>query len=239
MIKLRSTIVTQKGSSHTWTVLHKCLLHWVETSSPPEVANMIKGTPEPLSLQLHRATQEQLAIGWNFALRGYLSVTWVLCQSLEHPKSSQMGIQQQWLKAVIRAIWDTFLALWDERNSILHSSEPSNLNIRDSLVNSKIVRFYDLKDEFAISDSSLFDIPLKIRLTHTIRAKKLWLAFVARYHPTTTSRKLGQQPKITDFFTRQTRAPITNPDNLEDPPNIRTHGLSPLLSTGCFQPPSG
>jgi hypothetical protein len=41
----------------------------VETSSPPEVANMIKGIPEPLSLQLHRATQEQLAIGWNFVLR--------------------------------------------------------------------------------------------------------------------------------------------------------------------------
>jgi hypothetical protein len=62
-------------------------------------------------------------------------------------------------------------------------------------------------------------------LTHTQRLKKLWLSLVARYHPTTTGRKQGNQPRITKFFARKARThhddSRLDPDTLQDPPNIQ------------------
>ena len=223
MVKLRSNIVTKKGSSYTWTALHRCLVHWVETSQSLPWEKALAGIPQQAAETIQRAMRDQEDIGWQFAFRGYLSVQWVQAQQGEHSRSTETGIRQKWLKAVIRAIWDVTSALWEERNNILHSTS-DNVQIRDSSVNSKIRKLYSIKELFASSDFVLFDEPLEERLLHTLREKKQWLTLVARYHGTTTARQFGKQHLITEYFkVRSGRDKRMNSAHLEDPPNIKTH----------------
>ncbi len=44
-MKMQSTIVTTKGCSTTWTVLHRCLQCWSETGKDPPPDHMVKGIP--------------------------------------------------------------------------------------------------------------------------------------------------------------------------------------------------
>jgi hypothetical protein len=39
--------------------------------------------------------QEQEAIGWNYAFRGYLSYSWTHLQHQEHPRSTAQGLRRQ------------------------------------------------------------------------------------------------------------------------------------------------
>ena len=224
LTRLRSTIVTTKGSSYTWIALHKCLAAWAETGKSPHKGSIFRGVPTQFHSLLSRAIQEQEAIGWNYAFRGYLSYSWLHLQHQEHPKSTAQGLRRQWLKFVIREIWKATVTLWKERNAILHSGSSSALEIKESSTDAKIRRLYAVKDEFASSDLALFDVPMVVRLTHTQRLKKMWLSLVARYHPTTTGRKEGNQPRITQFFARKARTnhddSRLDPDTLQDPPNI-------------------
>jgi len=235
MMSLRSTIVTTKGSSTTWAVLHKCLVHWAETTKPPSIESMLRGTSSKCHEALRRAMVDQAAIGWHYAFRGYLSTQWIQAQHAEHPKSTVIGLRRQWLKYVIRAIWRSTVTQWEERNRILHSSNPTVMAIKESAINAKIRKLYACKDDFAQSDHPLFDVSLELRLDHTQRKKKLWLALVARYHPTTTARQKGQQPMITKFFIRTKKATMVesrlNPDNLQDPPNIAPGNTRKTLNT--------
>jgi hypothetical protein len=75
------------------------------------------GDVRPTKKQLsdRRCTADQEAIGWDYAFQGYLSTKWARAQNVEHPHSTALGIRQQWLKAVIRAMQDVNSALWDER----------------------------------------------------------------------------------------------------------------------------
>ena len=88
MVKLRSGIVAQKGSSYTWTAMHRCLLHWAETRESPKMERILRGSPERVKQPLREAMLDQEAIGWNFAFRGYLSIQWARAQKVEHPKST-------------------------------------------------------------------------------------------------------------------------------------------------------
>jgi hypothetical protein len=226
LMSLRSKIVTQKGGSHSWSALHESLVWWAETKTSPQPLRILRNvTNGRLHKVLTRAMHEQEGIGWHLAYRGYLSTSWVTAQWEEHPKSTEQGIRQQWMKTVVREIWNMTVELWGERNKILHSSA-AGTQIRESATDSKVRHAYGVKDTFAHTDQVLFDIPLATRLTHPQRSKKQWLALVARYHPTTANRKKGNQSMITQFFTRQTgegkQSRRLDSNTLEAPPNIST-----------------
>jgi hypothetical protein len=57
------------------------------------------------------AMNEQQAIGWELAFRGYLSSKWAQAQQLEHPKSTLSGIRQQWCKEVVNALWQAHFTM--------------------------------------------------------------------------------------------------------------------------------
>jgi hypothetical protein len=222
---LRSKIVTTKGSSTTWTILHNCLVHWSETKEPPSIDRMVLHIKDPRFVpQIRRAMQEQEQIGWNLVFRGYVSTAWVVAQHQEHPSATIQGLRQQWLKPVIRELWVAVISQWEKRNEILHSLNPTSMLIKESATDAKIRTLYLVKDTFAHSDQVLFNIPLNQRLRLPQRAKKQWIALASRYHPTTTARRKGQQPLITKFFQRpENTASIServDQDKLQDPPNI-------------------
>ncbi len=115
---LQSQIVTKKGSSTTWTTLHNCLVYWSENQQNPPLHRIPVSINLPLIEQLKEPINEQGKIGWQYAFWGYLSHQWARSQWLEHPKSTEQGIRQQWLKPVICEIWTTTLSQWTVRNTM-------------------------------------------------------------------------------------------------------------------------
>jgi hypothetical protein len=211
--KLRATIVTTKGGSTTWHVLFTGITHWLEggkdvTSESPgwvQEYNLVHPSVSArLKQTLNRAMSEQNQIGWEAAARGYLSSTWVKAQQIEHPRSTEKGIRQQWLTSIIKEVWKFSFTMWEHRNSVLHSNNPKVEILRESSMDAAIRRKYELQDSFAVSDQVLFDMPLQVRLKTSARSKQHWLVLVARYHNTTSARKSGKQPLLTKFFTRRT-----------------------------------
>ena len=155
----------------------------------------------PIITRLRQAILDQHAIGWTYAVRGYLCTQWLLAQQAEHPKSTLIGIRQQWLKPVIREIWVANMSLWESRNKSLHSTgNPLGASVRDSTIDAQIRTLYSVQDTFAQADRQLFDVPLDTRLSHGRRVKRDWLSLVSRYHPTTRQRQQGNQPLLTQYF---------------------------------------
>ncbi len=120
-IKLRTSIVTSKGGSITWTVLHQCIMGWLESNLETTTVNLDRvQMPSALRPLLIHAMAAQEQIGWKYAVRGYLSLAWIDAQSLEHPQSTQQGLRTQWLSPIIQQLWVLYINLWKARNNILH-----------------------------------------------------------------------------------------------------------------------
>ncbi len=149
-----------------WTVLYNSLVCWAELGHSPGTEKTLRGIPTTAQASLQRAMQEQVAIGWHHAFCGYLSKGWLMSQHQEHPKSMIQGLCSQWLKTVIWEIWTATTVLWEERNKKLHAPNPSTIAIKKSGVDAKIWQLYNIKEEFACSDRTLFDFPLEVRLCH-------------------------------------------------------------------------
>ena len=152
--------------------------------------------------QLEHALKNQDKIGWNYALHGYLSTSWV---DSEHYVNRQPhnGIRQTtWLRTIIKTLWRFNKTMWTHRNSVLHSTVVPLRELKESAVNSKIRSLYDQQHDFAVLDQVIFDTPLEVRLDRPLRSKKHWIRLAQRYHPSTYSRKTGKQHLITTFFPR-------------------------------------
>lgn len=229
LIGLRSAITTKGGGSITWTILHQCLLNWTNNQISHDTAFDLKEYTMKQELRhlIKIAIEEQHAIGWHQAIRGFLSITWSEAYNLEHPKSNQAGIRQQWTSQIIKALWTFNFTMWELRNKTLHSAEEDAKQRRMSPIDERIKLIYTQHDEFAASDQQLFDTPLEQRLKATQRAKQNWLTLVARYHPTTRDRKRGNQELLTKYYTRTKTATTTtatkNIGKFLHTENITTH----------------
>ncbi len=216
LMKMRSNIVTTRGGSITWTTLHRGLTRWLEGDSKDQ-ANCFPKThiPEQLYKKLQLALEDQDNIGWEQGLRGYLSRQWLDAQQIEFPKSQLHALRRQWLKPVIKALWQFHDEMWTARNKILHDNSPQAQQIRESSIDEKIRHLYQVQESFAVSDQILFDMPLETRLRTSARSKKHWIVLVAKYHETTTARKIGNQPPITKYFTKMRNNSSESPGSLE------------------------
>jgi hypothetical protein len=112
-----------------------------------------------LRLLIETALQNQAIIGWNYAMRGYFSTSWVDAEQYAKDGSSTEHIRQTWLKPIIKVLWVFNKAMWTNRNSILHSTSVPLRELRESAVNSQIRHLYEQQHDFAVTDHILFDTP--------------------------------------------------------------------------------
>ena len=150
---------------------------------------------------LETALTNQEKIGWNYALRGYLSTSWVDSEHIVN-KQPHDGLRQTWLRTIIKNIWKFGKTMWTHRNSVLHSKTTPQKDLTESGVNAQIRSLYEQQHDFAALDQVIFDTPLEVMLTRPIRSKKHWVCLAQRYHPLTYDRKTGKQNLITSFFPR-------------------------------------
>jgi hypothetical protein len=207
---LRSSIVTKRGSSRTWTVLHDILASWLSDGRSPTPLILKKYTlPTTLITLLSKAILEQAAIGLSQAMRGYLSHTWVLALHSEYPRSTLQGLRQTWSRSIITILWQFYTTMWEHRNSILHAQSELAQRVRDSPIDTKIQHLYSIQESFTASDRVLFSISLSERLSTSRRSKKQWLTLVARYQTNTTTRRIGDQILLTKYFQKLPRSTVT------------------------------
>jgi hypothetical protein len=148
----------------------------------------LKAGQRPL---LETALKNQDKIGWDYAMRGYLSTSWVDSEYYGKHGATPDSVRQSWLRAIIKAIWVFNKTMWTHRNSILHSTEIPLCELRESSVNSHICSLYDQQQDFAVLDQVIFDTPLDVLLQRPLRSKKHWIRLAQRYHPSTHDRKTG------------------------------------------------
>jgi hypothetical protein len=86
---------------------------------------------------------------------GYFSTSWVDAETYAKDGASTDCIRQTWLRKIIKAIWVFNMAMWTNRNSILHSSSIPLRELWESAVNSQICHFYEKQHDFAITDHTI------------------------------------------------------------------------------------
>ena len=205
--------LSKKLGSTTWKVLHQALCNWLKHGNkmthPCLDGYFLKAGQRPL---LETALKNQDKIGWDYAMRGYLSTSWVDSEYYGKHGATPDSVRQSWLRSIIKEIWVFNKTMWTHRNSILHSTEIPLRELRESSVNSHIRSLYDQQQDFAVLDQVIFDTPLDVLLQRPLRSKKHWIRLAQRYHPSTHDRKTGNQLLITSFFPPLT-APIIPRNN--------------------------
>jgi hypothetical protein len=195
--------LARKSFSVTLKVLHEGLSNWLKDGdkmSHPCLDKYYDMRPGLRTL-IETALKNQDIIGWKYAMRGYFSTSWVDAETYAKDGASPDYIRQTWLQKIIKTLWVFNKAMWTNRNSILHSNSIPLRELRESAVDSKIRHLYEQQHDFAVTDHTLFDTPLEVRLTSPLRSKKHWIRLAQRYHPSTHDRKTGKQLLISSFFT--------------------------------------
>jgi hypothetical protein len=105
-----------KRGSTTWRVLHQALKNWLKDGDKmqnPCLDNyMMMAGHRKL---LETALKNQAKIGWNYAIRGYLSTSWVDSEQYVN-RQPHDGIRQTWLCTIIKTVWRFNKTMWTHRN---------------------------------------------------------------------------------------------------------------------------
>ena len=138
---------------------------------------------------LQQAWEEQNSLGWENALRGFLSRHWRATQLLYQRSLLQDRYfsTNRWVSTLIQGLWNTAWDQWDYRNGILHSSRHAPheaLSIRlDDAITTEYQQGPCLGDPASVH---LFSLPLTTLLTRPLRYRQHWLHSIeqARRAPT-------------------------------------------------------
>ncbi len=77
------------------------------------------------STNIQRAFDDQQAIGWHNALRGYLAKSWAKLAAINRFNPETMNIQEGRgrIRNIIQDIYELTTAIWKGRNAILHDMD--------------------------------------------------------------------------------------------------------------------
>ena len=176
----------------TWTTSIQKLETWLEQqSTAPDIIRIIIENhmawrsdrrsvpylgPHP---HLRTAQLEQLSIGWENFLRGFVTTTWCEAQHnyFLHLQSKKTG--QRWLTALIQKLWAISWDMWRFHNGILHSNSTNTPTNFTFLLSSAIL--HEINHGHRLLPPSctyLFSRSSSSLLKGTINSQKLWLATV-------------------------------------------------------------
>ena len=141
---------------------------------------------------LRQAFSAQSSIGWENALRGFLSCHWRATQALYRQSllHDQHFATNRWISALLRGLWSTAWDQWDYRNSILHSPHHAHHQALVSQLDSAITQEYSRGTAHLSSLSArLFRRPLPSLLARPLRYRQHWL------HCVETARQAAQRQR--------------------------------------------
>ena len=195
---LKSDILT-KDVHPVRYLIYEGIYHWSMDPSEP-YAPATSHYPPHLQNLLSQALDEQRSIGWDNALKGYLSQTWSLLarRGMTDP-SYDAHTGDQRIRGLLRNIHEHTRRLWISRNTVLHSDSDATLaDIRSQEVAE--IKYYHSQPELLLSsDQHLCHRSLSRLLSGSSSTRRRWLRMVKRSSADMT--KDGtRQSRITNFF---------------------------------------
>jgi hypothetical protein len=109
-------------------------------------------------LDLDRCIRDQSKIGWSQIYKGRIATSMTQFMEQHYRDNNQDNWQysgESWTRKLIQCLWDALLALWKQRNDIIHDTQLEKKSIQQKRkLEARIDRCYTFHDELPIQDRS-------------------------------------------------------------------------------------
>jgi hypothetical protein len=162
MASLRRALSARPEDVHNpvTTLLVSGIEHWRSTGSSIFRVNL-NDYPSHMHDPVKRILRDQERIGWDNAIHGLLSKSWIDLASLDYAhthRSSSDGAQR--MRASVNALFSYSQGLWMARNAALHESESESCRTMRSTMSDTITCLHRRPDQICFDDRYLVDMPL-------------------------------------------------------------------------------
>jgi hypothetical protein len=184
-----------------FTIIKGGLISWLNDDAAYNVD--LKNFPTKFRLSATKGLADQLSIGWESALKGYLSVEWRHMATVDMfdgtPPHDGRGMQI--IKTILKATHQFTQAIWNSRNDVLHGSNDNELqNIRQIEI-AEITDIHGHPELVPAGDRHYCEQTLNHILARAPSTRRRWLRHMRSARLRFT--KEGQrQELITTFFHR-------------------------------------
>ena len=136
----------------------------------------------PMSLAL--AIDDQQLIGWHQKFSGRFATRFQMHQQAfldRNYRDDKTHSGQQWLRGVIKFMWQYVLNQWEHRNGVLHGKDMKERRcIAREKVQEHVCQLYELRHTVLPVDAHLFSLPLSERLEKSTPTLKSWVRIVTK-----------------------------------------------------------
>jgi hypothetical protein len=193
------------------TVLRDAIEQWMmDPTQNPALHNWCSPKLHQLQLptenipEIQRAFQEQHAIGWHNAMRGYLAKSWAHLAAIHRYDPSKKNTRdgQGRIRNTIRDIYDMTTEIWKGRNSILHDNANKAQFHQQHMESQEIIYLHGNSQLLPPGDRYLCRQDINALLNGRPSSRRRWLNRARRAR----ARNLTDghhQTEITDFFLPQ------------------------------------
>jgi hypothetical protein len=174
---------------------------------------------------LRQAVLEQDDIGWDGALEGRWSSSWIEIQERHFTFIHLRRSGKRWLTAIIKQLWNVSWDLWDHRNNVNIENKEKELRLANAI---KIRNEYSLGPEGLDKyDRKMFSKSLAVTLTMQLPKQDAWLRRVTLARRRSASNTLHiVQANLISFYNTLARIRRRNqPRQSEEIINQPTTGL--------------
>jgi hypothetical protein len=168
---------------------------------------VLEDYPSKFRDQIGVALCDQRNIGWDNAIKGYLSVEWRSMIAVSAFDSTTDDVQEgkglQQIRGILQSFHVLTQQLWKSRNKILHDSQDeAQQTIRDS-ERVEICALYSQSDSLPAGDRHYCERPLESILKMTTTSRRRWLRYMKMAKARLT-RDGQRQMLVTDFYRSST-----------------------------------
>lgn len=202
--QFRKEVLTKEDPHPLWYCLVAGIEHWTASPDSLYCPDMSSYGPH-LREAITRAVASQNKIGWDNALRGFLSREWRVLASLDINDSCTVSddkVNGRLRKAMI-SLYEYTRATWLHRNELLHTTESNALavSIRSATI-SEIKHYHNHPHLLRFDDRHLCERPLTKLLDGSAATQRRWLRLVKKSIGI-SSTEGKTQTKMTSYFARR------------------------------------
>ena len=185
-------------------LLHDGIAHWQSTGNS-QFEPQLTAYPLHMREKVRKVANSQSDIGWDNALKGFLSKEWTAlaaCHLIE-PSTLDFQTAHNRMTRVLKDLHHYTRQLWSTRNEALHSTESESMAAIRSITQAEIKHYYHHQDLLQFEDRYLFHNSLDHIFQSSQSTQSRWLqracASAKRRKQSNNSQQL-----ITQFFRPRT-----------------------------------
>lgn len=195
------------GPHSIFYVITDAVNHWFTGSKAPYTTDL-RGFPSHMHEKIQTAITEQSLIGWEPAIKGFLSSTWHSLASLHMHNTDSVNwvVGTNHMRAILTALHSLTNNLWKARNEIIHAKDKQTSATRHTAEQVEIQHYYDNRKLLLTEDQHYCDRPIDTILNSIQSVRRRWLRQVQRSRAARLHDHTLQQT-VTQYYPRSTPSP--------------------------------